>query len=370
VVTPQEHRTTQSWYRIEDIHLEESRGERLPKERKQIITSLRRPIDAWQISTQTEFNLKKEYPFMLQENLIKMYEASFRENHNLPALSDYFSKETLTYLQMAEQVARLHLLFDKLGVKQGDKIALMLPNIIQYPIALFGSLLAGCTVINVNPMYKSSELVHQLKDSGARTIIVISNFAHTLQRALHDIDLDNIIITELGDECGALKGTLINFAVRHFKRLVPRFKILNTISYKQVLLEGENFPYTRPVVLEKDLAFLQYTGGTTGQAKGAMLTHRNILANVAQAFSMYGQVLNEGKEILLTAIPLYHVFALTVNCFLSLRIGGDSVLVADPRNMKNLVKVMTQSNITIMTGVNTLFNALINNERFCQTLLP
>lgn len=284
----------------------------------------------------------------------------------------YTSMRTkITYDELYKKSVRFAAFLQcKLKLKKGDKIALMLPNIIQYPVALFGSLLAGCTVINVNPMYKSSELVHQLKDSGAKTIIVISNFAHTLQRALHDIELDNIIITELGDECGALKGTLINFAVRHLKRLVPRFKILNTISYKQALLEGENFPYTRPVVYEKDLAFLQYTGGTTGQAKGAMLTHRNILANVAQAFSMYGKVLNEGKEVLLTAIPLYHVFALTVNCFLSLRIGGDSVLVADPRNIKNLVKVMSQSNITIMTGVNTLFNALINNEKFCQTLLP
>src|SRR5574344_66361 len=273
----------------------------------------------------------------------------------------------ITYSELDTQARKLAAYLQcEFKVKKGDRIALMMPNLLQYPVALFGSLLAGCVVVNVNPMYTASELSMQLNDSQAKIIVVISNVAHTVQKALSEIEIEHIIVTSVGDSYGTVKGTIVNFAVKYLKRLVPHFKLPNTVAYKNVLAQGDNYPYTRPVVNREDLAFLQYTGGTTGAAKGAMLTHHNILANIEQCCGMYGSVLEEGNEFVVTAIPLYHVFAMTVNCMLFMHIGGTSLLIADPRNIKSFVKELKMYEPTCMTGVNTLFNALINNKDFCN----
>ncbi len=298
-------------------------------------------------------------------SLLDMYEFSCEKYADHVA---YISMgRSITYAQLDHQVrcfaAYLQNVFK---VKKGERIALMLPNIIQYPVALFGSLMAGLVVVNVNPLYTPSELVHQLSDSGAKIIVVISNYANTLQKALQEVTLDHIIVTNIGDECGKFRGSFVNFAVKYLKRLVPRFNLPDAVSYKSVIAEGENLPYTRPVVTSDKLAFLQYTGGTTGTAKGAMLTHSNILANVEQALGMYGTVIHEGEEFVVTAIPLYHVFAMTINCMVFFRIGASSLLIADPRNVNAFVNELSQYEPTVLTGVNTLFNALINNKQFCN----
>ncbi len=297
-------------------------------------------------------------------SLLDMYEFSCEK---YPDRVAYISMgHSITYRELNERARSFAAYLQNVfGVKKGDCIALMLPNIIQYPVSLFGALLAGMVVVNVNPLYTPSELVHQLRDSKARMIVVISNFAHTLQKALLEISLDRIIVTNIGDECGALKGSLVNIAVKYIKRLVPYFKLPDAVPYKTVLALGAEYPYTRPLVSREDLAFLQYTGGTTGTAKGAMLTHHNILANVEQALGMYGPVLREGDEYVVTAIPLYHVFALTINCMVFFRLGGTSLLIPDARKIKNLVRELRGFNPTCLTGVNTLFGALIDNKEFC-----
>lgn len=302
----------------------------------------------------------------LFNSLVDMFEFSCEKFGTKPALHGLGT--TLTYAEL-DHKARCFAAYlqCELNVKPGDHIALMLPNIIQYPVALFGALLAGAVIVNVNPMYTPRELVHQLNDSGARIIVVISNFASTLQKSLPETPaIEHVIITSLGDECGMLRGYLINMFAKYLKRIVPRYSIPNAITYKQAMLAGEGYPYTRPFIARDDLAFLQYTGGTTGTAKGAMLTHGNLLANVEQAWGMYHSRLTEGEELIVTAIPLYHVFALTINCLFCIRIGAASLLIPDARNIKAFVKELGNYEPTVITGVNTLFNALINNEVFCN----
>lgn len=306
----------------------------------------------------------------LFNSIIDMYEFSCEKYKDKTA---YISMGTrLTYEELdhrARQFAAF--LQNHLKVKKGDKVALMMPNIIQYPIALFGTLLAGCVVVNVNPMYTPWELSHQLNDSKAKIIVVISNFASTVQKALPEVEsIEHIIVTSMGDSHSGLKGFLINFAVKYLKRLVPSYHLPNAITFNHALELGEHLPYTRPIIDRNELAFLQYTGGTTGVAKGAMLTQGNVLAEIEQLNGMYGPVLKEGDEFVVTAIPLYHVFAMTVNCMLFLRLGGASLLIADPRNVKSMVKEMSRYDITCLTGVNTLFNALINNKEFCNLHFP
>lgn len=311
-------------------------------------------------------DVQPEVDTTLFGSLVDMFEFSCEKFRERPAL--HCLGTTLTYEEL-DHKARCFAAYLQcvLHVKAGDHVALMLPNIIQYPVALYGILLTGAVAVNVNPMYTPRELVHQLNDSEARIIIVISNFAHTLQKALVETKtIEHVVITSIGDECSALKGYFINWALKYIKRAVPRFNIPEAITYKQVMREGENYPYTRPIISPDDLVFLQYTGGTTGVAKGAMLTHRNMLANVEQAWGMYHTKLTEGEELVVTAIPLYHVFALCINCLFTTRIGAASLLIPDARNIKSFVNELKKYDATIITGVNTLFNALINNEEFCN----
>lgn len=251
-----------------------------------------------------------------------------------------------------------------LGLKKGDRVALMMPNLLQYPIALFGVLRAGMIVVNVNPLYTPRELEHQLNDSGASAIVIVSNFAHTLEKVVANTSVKHVILTRLGDQLSPAKGTLVNFVVKYIKKMVPKYHLPGAISFRQALQNGAQMHYTRPQIVNDDLAFLQYTGGTTGVAKGAMLTHRNMQANLEQTKATYGSLLKAGEETVVTALPLYHIFALTVNCLLFIELGGANLLITNPRDIPGLVKELGKYPFTAITGVNTLFNALLNDEAF------
>lgn len=253
-----------------------------------------------------------------------------------------------------------------LGLKQGERVALMMPNLLQYPVALFGVLRAGMVVVNVNPLYTPRELKHQLNDSGASAIVIVSNFAHTLEKVVADTPVKHVMLTRMGDQLAPVKATLVNFVVKYVKKLVPKYHLPGAVSFRSALHQGARMCYQRPDVTNSDLAFLQYTGGTTGVAKGAMLTHGNMQANLEQTKATYGKLLRAGKEHVVTALPLYHIFALTVNCLLFIELGGTNLLITNPRDIPGLVKELSKFPFTALTGVNTLFNALLNDVNFQQ----
>lgn len=273
--------------------------------------------------------------------------------------------QPLSYRQL-EQKSRAFAAYlqSELGLKKGDRVALMMPNLLQYPVALFGVLRAGMVVVNVNPLYTPRELKHQLNDSGASAIVIVSNFAHTLEKVVAETSVQHVILTRLGDQLRPVKGTLVNFVVKYIKKMVPKYHLPGAVSFRHALQRGETLSYQRPSVTNDDLAFLQYTGGTTGIAKGAMLTHRNMQANLEQTKATYGKLLRDGKENVVTALPLYHIFALTVNCLLFLELGGQNLLITNPRDIPGFVKSLSKFPFTAITGVNTLFNALLNDAQF------
>ncbi|NNE06739.1 MAG: AMP-binding protein [Xanthomonadales bacterium] len=251
------------------------------------------------------------------------------------------------------------------GLKQGDRVALMMPNILQYPVALFGILRAGLTVVNTNPLYTGRELRHQLVDSGARAIVVIENFADVLERVREDVPVEYIFTTRVGDMLDFPKGAIVNFAVKHIKKAIPAWNLPGSERFSDALEEGNKLPFQPAQVGFEDLAFLQYTGGTTGVAKGAMLTHRNMVANMLQAKAWLGN-LNTGEELVITALPMYHIFALTANCLVFMSLGCENLLIPNPRDMKGFVKELGKYRFTAITGVNTLFNALLNTDGFAD----
>ncbi|NQZ81024.1 MAG: long-chain-fatty-acid--CoA ligase FadD [Colwellia sp.] len=253
-----------------------------------------------------------------------------------------------------------------LGLVKGDKFAIMVPNTLQYPIALFGALMAGLTVVNVNPLYTARELEHQLKDSGTKAILIIENFAHTLEQVIDNTPVEHVILTSLGDRLGGFKGLLVNCVVKYIKKMVPAFNLKNTIKFNHVISKGMTLSFSPVQLCGEDLAFLQYTGGTTGVSKGAMLTHRNMIANLQQAKSAIKPVLEEGKELVVTALPLYHIFALTANCLTFITLGGTNLLITNPRDMPGFVKELAKYKFTVTTGVNTLFNGLLNTPGFSE----
>lgn len=251
------------------------------------------------------------------------------------------------------------------GLQPGERVAIMLPNCIQYPIAVFGILRAGFVAVNINPQYTPSELEHQLRDSGATAIVVMTNFAHTLEKVIGETAIQHVVITEAGDELSWLKGTAVNFAVRYIKKMVQDWNLSGTVSWLACLKEGRNYPF-QPVELTPDsLAFLQYTGGTTGVAKGAMLTHRNLIANILQIKASYGPLITKGGEVMVTALPLYHIFALTVNCLFIIEQGSCNLLITNPFDVKGIAKTLKQHPFTIITGVNTLFGHFLACAEFC-----
>ncbi|RRO08250.1 long-chain-fatty-acid--CoA ligase FadD [Pectobacterium aquaticum] len=296
-------------------------------------------------------------------SLIEMFENGVRRYADRPAFINM--GEVMTFRKLEERSrAFAAYLQNQLKLQKGDRVALMMPNLLQYPVALFGVLRAGMVVVNVNPLYTPRELEHQLKDSGASTIVIVSNFAHTLEKIVHNTAVKHVILTRMGDQLSTAKGTLVNFVVKYIKRLVPKYHLPDAISFRRVLQEGRRQQYIRPDMINSDLAFLQYTGGTTGVAKGAMLTHRNMLANLEQCKGAYGAVLREGTELVVTALPLYHIYALMVNGLLFFELGGKNLLITNPRDIPAVVKELKQYPFTAITGVNTLFNALLNNKEF------
>ena len=251
-----------------------------------------------------------------------------------------------------------------IGLGKGDRVALMMPNMLQYPVALFGTLRAGCVVVNCNPLYTPRELEHQLKDSGAKAIVIVENFANTLQQVIAKTEIKHVVVTPMGEMLGLVKGTIVNLVLRHVKKMVPAWSLPGSIGITAALAAGRRHGMDPVPLGHDDLAFLQYTGGTTGVSKGAMLTHANITSNVMQAYSWIKPVVREGQEFIVTALPLYHIFALTANCLTFLMIGARNLLIANPRDIPGFVKEWSKYPITVATGVNTLFNGLLNNEEF------
>ena len=252
------------------------------------------------------------------------------------------------------------------GLRPGDRLAIMLPNLLQYPVSLFGALRAGLVVVNVNPLYTPRELKHQLADSGARGIVILENFAHTLEAALDGTPVEFAIVTQLGDLLGGLKGRLTNFAVKYVKRMVPRWSLPNTVGFTEVLSRGAGISLNKPALGPNDLAFLQYTGGTTGLAKGAELTHGNMVANVLQACAWLSAIRTPGPNLVVTALPLYHIFSLTANCLTFMRFGGENLLIVNPRDLDRFVAEIRSVGFTAITGVNTLFNKLLHHPGFAK----
>ena len=271
----------------------------------------------------------------------------------------------ISYQELGQQATDFAAyLQNDLGFVKGEKFAIMIPNTLQYPIALFGALIAGLTVVNVNPLYTARELQHQLKDSGAKGILILDNFAHVLEKIIDDTDVEHVITTGVGDRLGLLKGTLINFALKYVKKQVPNYSLPGAVKFNKAMDKGSKLSLSPVDIVGSDLAFLQYTGGTTGPSKGAMLTHRNMVANLEQSNAATKNVYEVGKEIMVTALPLYHVYALTSNCLCFMPFGGTNLLITNPRDMAGFVKELAKYRFTAITGVNTLFNALLHTPGF------
>ena len=266
---------------------------------------------------------------------------------------DEYSQQFASYLQ---NVA---------GLKKGDRIAIQMPNLLQYPIALFGALRAGLIVVNTNPLYTPREMNHQFKDSGSIAIVIVANFAHNLEEIIQDTAIKTVIVTELGDMLGGFKKWLVNFVVKKIKKMVPAYNLPGAISFQKALNQGKQNVFAKPELNPKDVAFLQYTGGTTGVSKGATLTHRNIVANTIQCDQWFLDT-DEGDELVVTALPLYHIFALTVNCFLMFKIGAHNLLITNPRDMPGFIKELKKVKMSVFTAVNTLFIGMMNNPEFAN----
>ena len=297
-------------------------------------------------------------------SVVAVLEEAFERFRERPAFASFGKK--LSYGQidaMSKQFAGY--LTGELKLVKGDRVAIMMPNVLQYPIALFGALRAGMIVVNTNPMYTARELKHQLEDSGAKAIVVLDNFAATVQQVVAETHVKHIVTTGIGDLLGP-KGILVNFVVKNIKKLVPAFSLPTAVRFKDALSRGTKHAVTTPSISHDDIAFLQYTGGTTGVAKGAMLTHGNMVANMLQAGSWIGSNLRPGQEVVITALPLYHIFSLTANGLVFMRLGGLSWLITNPRDMPGFVKELKASGFTALTGVNTLFNGLLNTPGFAE----
>jgi long-chain acyl-CoA synthetase len=298
-------------------------------------------------------------------SLCDVFDTSVRNFAALPAYVNMGT--TLTYAELDRLSGYFGAyLRDVLRLPQGARVALMMPNLLQYPVAMFGALRAGYAVVNCNPLYSPRELEYQLADSGAEAIVIVENFAHVLAEVIGKTKIKHVITTELGDLLDFPKRQVVNFVVKHVKHLVPAWHFASAVSFRQALAVGRAQEWTPPEVGPDDIAFLQYTGGTTGVPKGAMLTHRNLVANLQQAHAWLRNVLQEGREIIVTPLPLYHVFALTANCLTFLKIGAMNVLITNPRDIFGFVKELGKYRFTVITGVNTLFNALLDNPDFAK----
>jgi len=298
-------------------------------------------------------------------SIVEILEEGFAKYSTLPSFHcmgksytyremDLLSKKFASYLQ------------NDLKLQKGDRVALMMPNILQYPVALFGVLRAGLIAVNVNPLYTARELEHQLKDSGSKAIVIFENSAHILEQVLSKTPVKHVITTQIGDFLSFPKSLLVNFVIKKVKKMVPNWSISSAVSFKDVVFGADESQYKKPTLSLNDTAFLQYTGGTTGVSKGADLTHGNIVANMVQARAWIKNLIKDGQEIIITPLPLYHIFSLTANCFIFSSVGALNVLITNPRDMPGFIKELKKWKFTAFTGVNTLFNGLLNNEEFAS----
>ena len=295
-------------------------------------------------------------------SLVELFEETFEKYRSKSAFS-CMGKE-MTFDQLDKRSKQFGAYLRSRGLEPGDKIALMMPNMLQYPIALFGALRAGLVVVNTNPLYTPREMLHQFSDSGAKAIVIAENFASNLEKIIKDTEIKTVIVTSIGELLGFPKGLIVNFVVRYIKKMVPKYNIPNTVNFTEALNQGSKFTLDIHKGNPDDVILLQYTGGTTGVAKGAMLTNRNMVANMEQVRAMIYPFLKEGEEIALSPLPMYHIFAFTVNCLALISIGTLNVLVVNARDLGSIVKEFKAYPVSLLTGVNTLFNALINNPEF------
>src|ERR1700731_536773 len=297
-------------------------------------------------------------------SLRDIFEQACAAHRHSPAFTNMGA--TLSYAQLDElSRAFAAWLQQKSGLAPGDRVALMMPNILQYPIALFGALRAGMVVVNTNPLYTARELEHQLKDSGAKAIVIVENFAHVLQQVLPRTELKKVLITRIGDFLGVPRGFIVNFVLKHVRKQIPEWTMPGASTFKRALGSGLGLKLDPVPLSGEDIAFLQYTGGTTGVAKAAMLTHRNMVANVLQAAAWVTPSLKANEaRIVVTALPLYHIFALTTNCLVFLSLGARNVLITNPRDFKSFVAELKKYKFNFISGVNTLFNALLHAPGF------
>jgi long-chain acyl-CoA synthetase len=273
--------------------------------------------------------------------------------------------KTLTFQELDRLSAQFaNYLIHELKLSKGSRVAIQMPNVLQYPVAMFGALRAGMVVVNTNPLYTPAEMRHQFNDSGADVVVIVANFASNLEKIKTEIQAKHVVVTELGDLLGGLKGSIVNLVVKHVKKMVPAFNLPEAVGFKKALALGSKHSFSKVTMTLEDPAFLQYTGGTTGVSKGAELSHGNIVANMQQISAWMKPKLREKEEIVITALPLYHIFALTVNCLAMLKIGAHNVLITNPRDMKAFIGDLAKKRFTVITGVNTLFNGLLNQEAF------
>ena len=293
-------------------------------------------------------------------SLVDLFDASIRQYADRPA---YHSMgKTISFGELETLSRAFGAWLQSKGVQKGARVALMMPNCLQFPVAMFGALRAGCTVVNVNPLYTARELEHQLKDSGAEAIVILENFGHVLQQVRGRLPaLKHVVVTSLGEMLG-VKGVIVNLVVRKVKKMVPAFSLPGSVGFKDTLSTGNTL--STPQLTHSDIAYLQYTGGTTGVAKGAILTHRNVIAALLQYKAWLGPATAGQRQIIITALPLYHIFSLTVNSLNMMVIGGENVLITNPRDIPAFIKELGKHKYTIITGVNTLFNALLNHPDF------
>ncbi|OEK01423.1 long-chain-fatty-acid--CoA ligase [Roseivirga sp. 4D4] len=298
------------------------------------------------------------------ENLLELFNQAFKSFGSREAFENMGKVLTFQEINLQSDFFAAYLQ-NEVNVQKGDRIAIQMPNCLQYPIVLIGALKAGCVVVNTNPLYTPREMEHQFNDAEVKAIVIIANFAHSLQEILHKTKIEHVIVTELGDLLGGLKGKLVNFVVKNVKKMVPAYSLPTAKKFNAVMKKGARMKYTKPEVQSSDTAFLQYTGGTTGVSKGATLSHSNVVAHTFAINNWFTPLLQEGQtELMITAIPLYHIFALNVNCTFMMHIGAKNVLITNPRDMPGFIKELKKHPFTLFTGVNTLFNGLLNQPNF------
>ncbi len=296
------------------------------------------------------------------DSIVSLFEESVGRFGDRPAYSNF--GVTITYRELDERSRALAAYLQGLGLDPGDRVAIMMPNLLANPVAIFGVLLAGLTVVNTNPLYTARELEHQLTDSGARAIVIVENFASVLADVIGRTRVEHVILVRMGDGLGFPKSPLINFVVRRVKKMVPPFHLPDAVRFPSALGRGRGKSLRRSEAGRGDVAFLQYTGGTTGVAKGATLSHGNVVSNLQQTSSWIGRQFEPGREVFVTALPLYHIFSLVANCLTGMKYGALNVLITNPRDMPAFVKTLTGLPFSVVTGVNTLYNGLLNTPGF------